>query len=392
MKKTMLAAATTLLTLPLAAQQEGKVYDQKSLYETLAKVEQKCDRFNFYLNMHNSFNSYFDDGFSGAKFRMDQLRIEAKGQINDWISYRWRQRLNRHNNGSGTPDNLSSSIDFAAVAFNATPNFKINVGKQCTTYGGIEFDLNPIEIYQFSDMCEYMSCFMTGVNFIYDAPASQQFCLQILDAQSMKFADIYPNPSPAIEQSKAPLLYTFNWNGSFLDGAIKTRWSASYMDEAKDKALWYYALGNEFTFGPINAAFDWMYAREGLDRLGIVSEIANQNNKLRPNGYAVSNTKYMSYVLKVNYRVAPKWNLFVKGMLEDEGTYRAETGVEKGKYRTAYGYLGGIEYYPMKENLRFFMTYIGRHYTYTDAAKKLGWNDNSTNQISCGFIYQLKMF
>jgi hypothetical protein len=398
MKKFFTIAALGLLALPLSAQQDVKRYDQKSLYETLTKVEKKSDRFNFYLNMHSSFNAGWDgDEFSSAAFKMDQLRLEAKGNINDWISYRWRQRLNRSNNGSGTQDNLSSSIDYAGVGFKVTPDFQIFAGKQCASYGGIEFDLNPIEIYQYSDMIDYLSNFMTGVNLIYNAVPTQQICFQVLDSRSAKFDEIYPNPAANIESSKASLVYTLNWNGAFLDNAIKTRWSASYMSEAREKlptdkfknrSLWYYALGTEFNLGPVNAFFDWMYSRESLDRLGIVSNIVGGN--------AVSDTKYMSYVWKINYRVAPKWNLFVKGMIENEGTYRASVNdhqtVDKGKFRTAYGYLGGIEYYPMKENLHFFLTYIGRSYDYTKATRQFGTKDYSTNTLSLGFIYQLQMF
>ena len=34
------------------------------------------------------------------------------------------------------------------------------------SYGGIEFDLNPIDIYEYSDMIEHMSNFMTGLNAV----------------------------------------------------------------------------------------------------------------------------------------------------------------------------------------------------------------------------------
>lgn len=386
--------ACGLLALPAFAQQEVKEYpNQKTLFETLAKVEKKSDRFNFYLNMHNSFNAGWNAGeFDQAAFKMDQLRIEAKGNVNDWLSYRWRQRLNRSNNGSGTMDNLSSSIDVAAVGFKVSPKFSVFAGKQCAAYGGIEFDLNPIEIYQYSDMIDNMSNFMTGVNLIYDATPSQQFAFQVLDSRSAKFNEIYPNPAPSIEMSKASLVYTFNWNGAFFDNMLKTRWSASYMNEAKKKNLWYYALGTELNAGPVNTFFDFMYSREGLDRLGVVSSIVNNNNTARPNGYAVDNSKYMSFVWKLNYRVTPYVNLFVKGMAEMEGLYKANVGAEKGNYRTAYGYLGGIEYYPMKENLRLFVTFIGRTYDYTSRAKALGWDNFSTQTISTGFIYQLQMF
>ena len=97
--------------------------------------------------------------------------------------------------------------------------------------------------------------------------------------------------------------------------------------------------------------------------------------------------------MKAQYRFNPKWNVFVKGMLENEGLSKDNGLIEKGKYRTAYGYLAGIEYYPLKNsNLHFFLTYVGRHYSYTNRAKAYGADDYSTNRISLGYIWQLPMF
>ena len=87
--------------------------------------------------MHASFNSdWGDKSCQDAAFKMNQLRIETRGNINDWIFYRWRQRLNRGNNGADALDNLPASIDYAAVGFRPFPNFSIFGGKQCTVYGG----------------------------------------------------------------------------------------------------------------------------------------------------------------------------------------------------------------------------------------------------------------
>ena len=72
---------------------------EKTLFERVAKIEKKNDLFNLYLNMHGAFDAKFNqdgrNGLSQGAFNMRQLRIEAKGEINDWLSYRWRQRLNR---------------------------------------------------------------------------------------------------------------------------------------------------------------------------------------------------------------------------------------------------------------------------------------------------------
>ena len=106
-----------------------------------------------------------------------------------------------------------------------------------------------------------------------------------------------------------------------------------------------------------------------------------------------NDAEYLSLVMKAQYRFNPKWNFFVKGMLENEGFSKANGTIEKGKYRTALGYLAGVEFYPLKNsNLHFFLTYVGRNYSYTDRAKAYGCSDYSTNRISLGYIWQLPMF
>ncbi len=396
MKKYILLLGALLFMTGGWAQQDGDIRSSKSLFEEVTNIKKKTDKFNFFLNMNGSLdNQFIEDTHQMSKFNMRQLRIEAKGKINDWLSYRWRQRLNRPNTGSGNIDNLPTSIDVAGIGVKATDKFSMFIGKQCAAYGGIEFDLNPIEIYEYSDMIENMSNFLTGVNFAYNFNDNHQLQLQVLNSMNSSFANTYDVGTTGTVQSKAPFVYTLNWNGSFFDNAFKTRWSASLMNEAKGKNMYYYALGNELTQGKFNMFFDFMYSNEELDRNGIMSTITNSSRY----GNAV-NAQYLSFVTKLNYRFAPKWNVFLKGMYETASLkkdLRYQMGpVEftKGKYRTSYGYFAGLEYYPMESNLHFFLTYVGRAYEYTNRARSLmntGFDDN-TNRLSLGFIYQLQMF
>ena len=378
------------------AQQDGDMRSSKSLFEEVTNIKKKTDKFNFFLNMNGSLdNQFIEDTHQMSKFNMRQLRIEAKGKINDWLSYRWRQRLNRPNTGSGNIDNLPTSIDVAGIGVKVTDKFSMFIGKQCAAYGGIEFDLNPIEIYEYSDMIENMSNFLTGVNFAYNFNDNHQLQFQVLNSMNSSFANTYDVGTTSTVQSKTPFVYTLNWNGSFFNNAYKTRWSASLMNEAKGKNMYYYALGNELTQGKFNMFFDFMYSNEELDRNGIMSTITNSSKY----GNAV-NAQYLSFVTKMNYRFAPKWNVFLEGMYETASLkkdLRYQMGpVEfaKGKYRTSYGYFAGLEYYPMESNLHFFLTYVGRAYEYTNRARSLmttGFDDD-TNRLSLGFIYQLQMF
>ncbi len=384
MKKSILFGMMLCMTLTVSAQQDKDASaGEQSLFERVVKLEKKQDYFHLLLNLNNSFDVNQGDGdFQNAKFNMRQIRIEAKGNINETFSFRWRQRLNRNN--TPAPDGIdnmpASSIDVAGIGVKTGDVFSM-----CAAYGGIEFDLNPIEIYEYSDMVDYMSNFLTGANFQFQLNPNHQLQLQILDSRSASMEDMY---GLGYEQSKVPLLYTLNWNGSF-GGVFNTRWSYSIMSQAKGYQSYYLALGNELNLNKFNAFFDVMYMREGIDREGIVSGIVGTNAL----GGHLNDAQYLSFVLKAQYRFNPKWNVFVQGMLENEGLSKANGPIEKGKYRTAYGYLAGLEFYPLKNsNLHFFLTYVGRNYSYTDRAKAYGNSNYNTNRISLGYIWQLPMF
>ena len=395
MKKLLTLLLIALCVITVNAQ-------EKSLYEELSGVKKKTDKFNLYMNMNGSFDAMFNDnGFEQGKFNMRQLRIEAKGNVNEWLSYRWRQRLNRPNNGGDNIDNLPTSIDIAGIGIKLSDKWSLFAGKQCAAYGGFEFDANPIEIYEYSDMIEYMSNFMTGINIGFDFMPGQQINFQILNSLNGDFYSMYGEFNPVMGcfgeyvdaiPSKLPLVYTLNWNGNF-SNIYKTRWSASIMSQTEaslspHKNLYYFAFGNELTLGKFNMYIDFMYSNDEIDRAGIMTSIIGGQN-----GHNVMDAAYMSIVTKLNYRFADKWNVFVKGMYETASITHGRPlhypAIEEGKYRTSLGYLGGIEYYPMESNLHFFLTYVGRHYMYEEIANKA---DYSTNRVSLGFIYQLPMF
>lgn len=95
----------------------------KTLFEELTDVKKRSDKFNLYLNMQGGFDATFRDEFEEGAFRMRQLRIEMKGNINNWLSYRYRQRLNRSNEGGGMIDNLPTSIDYAGIGIKLNDQF-----------------------------------------------------------------------------------------------------------------------------------------------------------------------------------------------------------------------------------------------------------------------------
>ena len=379
MKKLLAILLLAGCTQGVVAQNDAS---EKTLFEEITGVKKKTDKFNLYLNMNMSYDAM--DGYSDPvknKFNVRQLRIEAKGNVNDWLSYRWRQRLNRSNAQGKNIDNAPTSIDIAGIGVKLSDKWSIFAGKQCAAYGGIEFDLNPIEIYEYSDMIDYMSNFMTGLNIGYDFAAGQQLNFQVLNSLNGTFAETYGDVEYA-EASKTPLVYTLNWNGNF-NNVFKTRWSASIMNQAKGEKMTYFALGNELSLGKFGMFLDFMYSKEDIDRKRILTSMLG-------GGASLPGAEYMSIVTKLNYRFTPNWNVFVKGMYETASLDKKVGSFEDGKYRTSLGYFAGLEYYPMENsNLHFFLTYVGRKYKYTD---KVDLKDYDTNRLSVGFIYQLQMF
>ena len=391
----LFALAAGVASAQVTAESAGE--NEATLFERVAKIEKKSDKFNLYFNMHYALDADFTaEEFEQAAFNMHQFRIEAKGKVTDWLSYRWRQRLNRCNDGGGFIDNLPNSIDLAYLNFLVTDKFSISAGKLCAAYGGIEFDMNPIEIYRYSEIINNMSNFMSGVMFTYDFTPNQQLAFQVLDSRNGSIEDTY---GKNLDANKVPFVYTLNWNANMFDGAWQTRWSASVMDEVKDKYMYYVALGNQFNFSPkCNMFVDLMSSYEGIDRKGIMTNMFGGQDNF--GGHNMYNTLYSSLVAKVNWRFQPKWNFFVKGMLESAAIYGGDANdgvynggnVANGNYRTSVGYLTGVEYYPMESNLHLFLTFVGQTHLFTERAKALGQNDYSTQRVSLGFIYQLPVY
>ncbi len=248
--KRILFTAVFLSIIGIAnAQQESSYPDELSLFERVTNVEKKTDRFNFLLNMQHSFDARFNnEGFQQGSFMTRQFRIEAKGNINEWLSYRWRQRLNKSNDTGNAFDNMPASIDWGGIGIQLSDQFSLFAGKQAAAYGSTEFDLNPIEIYEYSDMIEYGSNFFTGIKLTYDLSPTQQWQFQVLNALNNTFESTYS--APDIEKSKLPLMVTLNWNGNLFDGIYKTRWSGTLSGQAKGRNQLYLAFGNNITFSP----------------------------------------------------------------------------------------------------------------------------------------------
>ena len=400
MNKTLLTCALLTASLTAGAQNGanigmgGSEGNYASLAEKVAKIEKKNDAFNVYFNYAASFqaerNSLVDEWHTG--FANKQLRLEIKGNIGDHLFYRLRHRLNKTNEAR-SQDNFSKATDIMMAGWKFNDKWSVQAGKMCQIWGGFEFDENPMYIYQYSDMVDNMDNFMAGVVVSYKPVPTQEFAVEVSDANNDSFSKVYgagaasqeENSVRPLTSSRNPLTYIANWNGSFADGMINTRWSWGIQTQARHKYSRMLILGQQLNLDKFQWYVDYMGAWDALDRLGIATSDLGLNGGGH-NLYA-SDVHYNSFITKVNWQFAPHWNLMLKGMYETASVSKLERGKN---YRKSFGYMSSVEYYPLKDqDFRVFLAYVGRKY---DFSEKSGLKDYNTNRIELGFMYRIKAF
>ena len=330
-------------------------------------------RFNMYFNFQSSLDAEKAEGADmTAKFKARQLRLEVRGNITDRIFYRFRHRLNRPT-AAVKLDNLATATDMLYAGFHIDDKWALTVGKMCQAWGGYEFDLNPMNIYEYSDFIDNMDNFMLGGMITYAPNANHEFNLQVTDVRNDSFENIYAN-STGLKQSNVPLTYILNWNGSLFDGVLQTRWGVGLQSEADGYNNTMVMLGTRVALPKFQAFLDYMRADEQLDRLGYTPQ------SVIGSGVPLKDTKYNTFVLKGEYQPIPSLNLFAQGIYET-----AESDLA-GNKMTGLGYYGGVEYLPFpSQDLRFFLAYVGRSREISNVTK-------STNRVSLGMMYRIKAF
>lgn len=364
-----LSAAVTAFAQGGNTRDGGPEGDYKSLWELVSKQEKKNDGFNLYFNFAGSFQESLNP--FASSFKAKQLRIEVKGTFGKHLSYRYRQRLNKAR--ADQDDNLAKSIDVMMLGWKFNDHWAVNLGKMCQIWGGFEFDENPMFIYQYSDMLDYMDNFMTGGMVSWFPVPSQEIAFMVTNAYTSRRE--YKGYTP----SAHPLTYILNWNGSMFGGLLNTRWAAGIQTEAQHKYSYMVTLGQQLALPKFQLYVDYMGEYDQLDRLGIVTEDIG----------VTENVRYHSLIAKANWQFLPKWNLMGKGM------YELATVADKPNlalYRQSIGWVGSIEYYPWKEqDLRFFLAYVGRDHHFTKASGIAAAN-GTTHRIEIGFMYRIKAY
>lgn len=380
-------------TLLVYAQQEPLITPEegRTLLERLTPDGKTIASSSMNLQFYTSGAATFTDGeLDEAAFRINKVRLEILGSIGKQLSYHFRQSFNKGSNPHEL-DKLSSSVEYAYVNWQMNKNFKLTVGKQIAQLGGYEYWINGIKIREFTDFNNTIACFQAGVNGAINFTPTQQLNLQLLNNRSGAEEEVFLFGRPdGLEEAKVPLLATANYDGFFCNRALNLRYSASIGQLTKNRNILYLTAGNIWEKGPVFAYFDVMYSREEVDSKGLISELS----ALRAEGGVTAQyVDYLTLIGNFDYRIHPRWNLYVKGAYETGSVYKANGPYEKGCYRRTWNVQACAEYFPMKNNeLYVFLHLLHKHYGMTTRAKALGVGSYDTQRVSLGLVYTIPVF
>ena len=331
------------------------------------------------LEFASSANAYFSAGqFDEMSFKMNRVRLEIYGRLNDHLSYHFRQSFSSYNNVN-TVENLPSSIEYANLKWRFNDKFDLVVGKQFLAVAGYEGYVNGLLVREFSEFNNNFAIFQTGVKAAAYLTPDQHLYFQVVN-QKTGLED-YGLPV-GVEPSKFPLLASACWMGWFADGAINLQYSASAGQLAKGKNIYYLMCGNIYEKGPVLAYLDVLYQRSGLDNQHRISSLS-------PVPSVAQNIQYLTVIGNVDYRFHPKWNGYLKGAYETAGIYEDNGPFVKGRMMNAWNAQACLEWFPFEEDKGFkvFAHYVYKGFELTENAKALGATKPHTQRISLGIQY-----
>lgn len=358
-------------------------YAQQDIGKQINDIKTKIDNPSVFINYQSAFEAKADEKAPiFANFVGKMFRVELRGNLTDKLFYRVRYRMNK--DSKTTADRLSDAADMMLVGYRINDRLSVTIGKMGQNWGGFEYELNPMNVYEYSDYVNNMEAFLIGGLVYYQYNPHHNFSININNISTKDFETIY-GQNIGVKQSSMPLSYVLTWAGSFKDGMFRTRWSLGYNQQAKNHSSKMIILGNKFFFSEFNFFLDYSFAQEDLDRLKYAKIYSLVPDKIPKQ---LENVFYHSVVSRMEYQPNAKWVYSLQGMYE---TADVKQNLPSGVYnasRKALGYSLGVEWLPFsKENLRFYTNYSGKHYFY-----KFKEMNTYTHYFNLGIMYRMKIF
>jgi hypothetical protein len=343
----------------------------------------------FISNMRFSFQNDFSDGnYTGSKFRMQEWRPEILGEVYPGVSFRVRTSLFPNANSSSV-DNIKRDIDFLLISVKLSSKVQLTLGKMAAEWGGYEFDHNPINLYQFNDIVNFSDPFLAGVKVDYKATDKHTLSMQVVNANTRSFNEKY-GTIPGVSAAKFAGAFLAKWRGTFLDGKFQTLYSYNLYTQAAGRVVNMFTLGNQLKLDKWKIQYDFKFSDEELDRTGVVSSIIPDNI----NPYSALDARYLEHWMYLERTINPRLKINTVLMVSDAYWNGNPDPNSDSKLRSAWSIVPAIEFNPFPDlNMRFFCSYVGRFFRYTNYAKTaFNARDLNTSRIQVGFISPLRVF
>lgn len=358
--------------------------EYEQMQEQLNEIKVKMDKLNVWFNFQTEFNvekTKIEE--ANTNFEGKMSRIEFRGNLNERLFYRMRFRLNK--TAQRTSDGLSDAADIMSMGYRVNDKLLVSVGKMGQNWGGFEYDLTPMNIYDYSDFVYNIEAFLIGGLVYYKPNKNNELSLNIANLSTKSFNELYKKKEISLEESSLPFGYIFTWDGKFKEGKIHTRWSFGYAQQAKGYSSKMLILGNKFNFSKWNFFVDYSFAQEDLNKLGY-GEVYVQNGVNSPK--ILKDIVYHSLVSRLEYIPHRQWVYSLQLGYEMADVRKGLTENILNAKRRGLAYFLGLEYKPFKtQNLSFYLTYVGRSYYY-----KFKEMNYFTHRYNVGIMYRMKLF
>lgn len=389
MKRLIALVCMLFPMLAAAANNAVQTVENDSVPSIVEKVLAKKIKSRLNVDFCSSINGYFTENeFDEVTMKLNRLRFDLRGGINDQFSYRVRYSFNKSFSRNST-EYVPSALEYANLQWHPTDRFKLTVGKQFLAIGGYEALENSMYVREFTDFNDNMAFYRLGITgaIKLDKERNHELQLQIANNRAGKDSDIYSHGLPSgVEPAKFPFISSVVWNGYFADKALNFIYGASVAPAAKDNNIYYLSAGNILRKGPVFAYFDVMYAREEIDTQQRLTGL--QGSGLVP--VTAQNVDYFTLIARFDYRFNDKWNLYVKGAYETSNIYKSNGIFAEGRYMENWNAQTCLEWYPfgMSKGFRLFAHYLYKGYELADLAKNtLNAVEPDIQRISLGLLY-----
>lgn len=281
-------------------------------------------------------------GFGGS-----YINLIIHGNLSSKFSYHYRQRFSK-----ATLSNFFESTDYLYVDFTPNPRWEISAGKQIIGIGGYEYDYAPIDVYQYTEFCNGITCYGWGASVAYKFKGGNDK----LVAQAAQSIVNLPGKD----------LYGYNlvWYGNH--GKYSSIWSVNMHEYAPGKYINYVALGNRVDF---------------CDKAYFFIDYTNRYCS----GFNTSFFKDFTVNGEIHYRPIPELKLFGKYSYDHNEANGGDHLLHPGTKMQTAGL--GVEAFPIKgdRSLRLHAAY---YYSWGTNTNPDGWFKNKQGNLYLGLTWR----